>query len=385
MLAVASAQLNTLNRYRQHQIFRADSGQAGGPAQKHGRNGTDLLLEVPVGTVISRVDGTGAVTEVLADLQGEGDSVLLARGGRGGNGNVHFKSPTHQAPRVAQIGQHGEHGLVRLELRLIADVGLVGLPNAGKSTLLRALTAATPRVADYPFTTLEPNLGVVSLAWGDEFVLADLPGLIGGAAEGAGLGHAFLRHTERTRLLVHVIDGSTPDLLTAYQLINRELAAYNAALAAKPQIVAINKMDLEDVRARRDSILTVFHAEGIEPLFLSAASRDGTRALAQRCAERLRELRAAAPVTPRKPVVVRIQPDTRRYEVMAEDTGAYRVRGGQVETFVEMMDLHDPHALEETHRWLTRRGVAAALKRAGARSGDRIRVREQEFTWQWDL
>ena len=285
VLALANAQLNTLRRYRRARRMLSEDGQKGGSNNRTGRDGADLILEVPVGTAIIRADPDGG-EERLADL-GEDDAMaMLVRGGRGGYGNTHFRSSTNRAPRVAQRGEPGQSLRLRLELRLIADVGLVGLPNAGKSTLLDRLSNAHPRIGAYPFTTLEPNLGVARVGW-EEFVLADLPGLIEGAADGSGLGHEFLRHTTRTRVLVHIIDGGVEDVLAAFDLINRELAAYSAALAAKPQIVVINKIDQPDVRVREETVQAAFAARGHQPRWISAAGGEGLEALARECLEQV--------------------------------------------------------------------------------------------------
>lgn len=384
VIALANGQINTLARYRRQRIFRAAAGQPGGSAKRRGRDGEDLILEVPVGTVISREGENGAEPEVVADLDRDGAGVVVARGGRGGHGNVWFKSSTNQAPQVAQRGQPGERGRFKLELRLIADIGIVGLPNAGKSTLLRQLTAAHPRVADYPFTTLEPHLGVVTLGW-EEFVLADLPGLIEGAAEGAGLGHEFLRHTSRTRVLIHLVDGTGGDPAGAYAMVNGELAAYSSELADKPQIVAVNKLDTEDVQLLRDDIAAAFQAQGVDPLFLSAATGEGTEELTRRCLEAIHAAREAEAATrPRGPgtVELRPRPDSRRFEVTQLRPRHYRVSGRQVETFVAMMDLEDAAAREEVYRWLERRGVSAALRRAGIGEGDVVRVGASQWRWE---
>ena len=236
----------TLRDFTQRRHYRATSGGRGTRARRHGRAGDDLILDVPPGTAVYD-DETG---ELLADLVAVGQTAMVGRGGRGGLGNTHFKSSTHQAPKHAQKGEPGAEGWLRLELRLIADVGLVGLPNAGKSTILAAVTAATPKIADYPFTTLEPNLGVMDLGDEDERrpSIADVPGLIEGASSGAGLGHAFLRHVERTRILVHVIDGSSRDPEWDHDVIREELEAHDPALLEKPILVAFNKMDLPAAR-----------------------------------------------------------------------------------------------------------------------------------------
>ena len=381
VIVIANGQLNTLRRYRRQRRFRADSGTNGGTNQKRGRAGSTLLLELPVGTIVSQV--AGGVTEQLVDLEEDGQSLVVAWGGRGGQGNMYFRSSTNQTPRVAQKGEPGERRRLKFELRVLADVGIVGLPNAGKSSLLRHLSAARPRVADYPFTTLEPHLGVVSVGW-DEFVMADLPGLIEGAADGAGLGHDFLRHTSRTRLLVHLIDGSQHDPLEAKALVDRELAGYSAELAARPQIVVVNKVDLEEVDVLRDEISALFDAGEQPPLFCSAVTGDGTDAVVNACATALAELREQEPVREAKVPVVRPKQDGRRFEVERVDDRVFTVRGASVERFVSMMELGEDEALAETYRWLDRRGVAAALHRAGCEPGHTVRIGKSRFRWEWE-
>ena len=381
VIVIANGQLNTLRRYRRQRRFRADSGTNGGTNQKRGRAGSTLLLELPVGTIVSQV--SGGVTEQLVDLEEDGQSLVVAWGGRGGQGNMYFRSSTNQTPRVAQKGEPGERRRLKFELRVLADVGIVGLPNAGKSSLLRHLSAARPRVADYPFTTLEPHLGVVSVGW-DEFVMADLPGLIEGAADGAGLGHDFLRHTSRTRLLVHLIDGSQHDPLEAKALVDRELAGYSAELAARPQIVVVNKVDLEEVDVLRDEISALFDAGEQPPLFCSAVTGEGTEAVVNACATALAELREQEPVRESKVPVVRPKQDGRRFEVERVDDRVFVVRGASVERFVSMMELGEDEALAETYRWLDRRGVAAALHRAGCEPGHTVRIGKSRFRWEWE-
>ncbi len=391
VIVVANGQLNTLRRYRRQRRFRAESGANGRTNQKRGRAGAALLLELPVGTIVSRVGGdeSGPPVEQLVDLAEDGQSLVVAWGGRGGQGNMYFRSATNQTPRVAQRGEAGERRRLRLELRVLADVGIVGLPNAGKSSLLRHLSAARPRVADYPFTTLEPHLGVVSVGW-DEFVMADLPGLIEGAAAGAGLGHDFLRHTSRTRLLVHLIDGSQDDPQAAKALVDRELAGYSAELAARPQVVVINKVDLEEVDLFREEIAAQFAGLAQPPLFCSAATGEGADAVVQACAAALAELREQAIQTAqteqaaRRPPVLRPRPDGRRFEVEALAAGVFRVNGASVERFVSMMELDEDEAVAETYRWLERRGVAAALQRAGCQPGDVVRIGQARLRWEWE-
>lgn len=377
----ANSQLNTLRRYRRQRRFRAEPGTNGGTNQKRGRAGATMVLELPVGTIVSRVRGREA--EQLVDLEQDAQSLVVAWGGRGGQGNMYFRSATNQTPRVAQRGEPGERSRLRFELRLLADVGIVGLPNAGKSSLLRHLSAARPRVADYPFTTLEPHLGVVSVGW-EEFVMADLPGLIEGAADGAGLGHDFLRHTSRTRLLVHLIDGTLDSPRAAKQLVDRELAGFSADLAARPQIVVINKVDLEEVDLFREEIAAQFAGMESPPLFCSAVSGEGTGDVVAACGAALDEIRRQDPPRAAEIPVVRPRQDGRRFEVDELASGLFQVRGASVERFVSMMELDQDEALAETYRWLDRRGVASALHRAGCRPGDIVRIGQARITWEWE-
>ena len=378
VIVVADGQLNTLRRYRRQRQFRAEAGGAGAPGNRRGKAGAPLVLELPVGTVVSRVDGD---EERLVDLGAHGQQLVVAWGGAGGYGNAHFKSSVNQAPRVSQKGEIGERARLRLELQLVADIGLVGLPNAGKSSLLRQLSAARPRVAAYPFTTLEPHLGVASSGW-REFVVADLPGLVAGASEGVGLGHAFLRHASRTRALVHVIDGSLEDPAGARRTVEAELEAWEAEVAARPRIFAINKMDLPEALARRGEIERAFAGE--ETFFCSAVGGEGTGEIAEACVRILEREAAAAPAVEAVAPVIRPRPDPRRFDVEGSAEEGWVVRGAGVERFVGMMDLSRDEGLAETYRWLERRGVAAALHRAGARAGEVVRIGEVEIEWEWE-
>ncbi len=242
------AQVHGLAAFRRQQVLKAESGVKGEGGKRHGHRGADLVVEVPLGTQVY-VDDEAGEAELLADLDTPGAAFVVARGGLGGRGNARFASSTNQAPRIAQRGEPGEQREVRLELKLLADVGLIGAPNAGKSTLLSAISAARPKIAPYPFTTLEPELGVVEAGY-DTFVVADLPGLIEGASQGIGLGHEFLRHIERTRLLVHIVAADQPEPLRTFDMILGEIAAFDPVVAAKPQIVALNKLDLPDAVAQ---------------------------------------------------------------------------------------------------------------------------------------
>ncbi|MEW5734911.1 MAG: GTPase ObgE [Thermodesulfobacteriota bacterium] len=277
---LAAGGKRTLYHFRFKHEFCAENGRPGQGSQKSGKSGADLILTVPPGTLVTD-DDTG---EVLADLVSEGDSVMVCRGGRGGKGNKHFATATHRTPRFSQPGEEGQTRTLRLTLKLIADVGIVGLPNAGKSSLIAAMSAARPEIAPYPFTTLTPNLGVVTAPFGEPFVAADIPGLIEGAHEGVGLGDRFLRHVERTRILVHLVDASTlpdDDPAAPLAVVNRELVSYNPALMQKPQIVVLNKLDIPEAQEKADAFE---RALGRPVRRISAATGQGVSALVRELA-----------------------------------------------------------------------------------------------------
>ena len=263
--------MNTLFAFQKQNYFAAQDGQHGRGKDQVGRSGEDLIIDVPLGTVVRDAE-TG---QTLADMVQADQQICVAHGGRGGRGNAAFATSTNQAPRISERGEPGQERWIELELKLIADVGLVGMPNAGKSTLLSVISAARPKIAAYPFTTLQPNLGVVQLDYTTTMVVADLPGLIQGASQGAGLGHRFLRHVERTRLLVHLIDGSASDPLQNYDAINDELAAFSERLAAKPQIAVVNKMDIPEAQELWPLVCELLAERGIQAWKISAATGEG--------------------------------------------------------------------------------------------------------------
>ncbi len=375
----------TLRDFQFKHHFKATSGGIGTGARRHGKAGDDLALDVPPGTAIYD-DATG---ELIADLVATGQEAMVARGGRGGLGNTHFKTSTHQSPKHAQKGEPGEERWVRLELRLIADVGLVGLPNAGKSTLLAALTAATPKIADYPFTTLEPNLGVMDLA--DEVgagdlrrpTIADVPGLIEGASAGAGLGHAFLRHVERTRVLVHVVDGSARDPGWDFDVIREELKAHDAALLEKPTLVAFNKVDLPSAAEAWPAFRAARKRDGIEAVAISASTGDGIdriRAAIARLLPSAEEL--DAPPEPSGVVVHRLDADPNRVSVILEPDGAFRVAGRRIERLAAQTDFEVEELAERFQRDLERLGADEQLRKSGIQPGDTVRIGAVELEWE---
>src|SRR6266446_3293625 len=385
----ATSNLNTLIDYRYRQHFKASSGVAGARQKMHGAKGEDVTLLVPCGTVIRDAE----TNELIADLVDEGQLVMVARGGRGGLGNVHFATATHQAPREAQRGEPGEERWLLLELRLVADVGLVGYPNAGKSTLLSVVTAAAPKIADYPFTTLSPNLGVVTIGQpgsGDEFsfVLADIPGLIEGAAQGVGLGHEFLRHIQRTRLLIHMLDGASfeRDPWQDFEAINRELREYDEHLATRPQIIALNKIDLPEAQERWPALKAQAEVAGYPAFAISAVTHQGVDELIQFTARRLEEIQreeaeqAAAQSIPYMEGTV-LRPQLEDAFTVTKEQGVYVVRGKRVERAVSMTNQESEESMDRLQVTLAKMSVTRALEDAGVKVGDRVRFGKVELYW----
>ena len=386
----ADAGLNTLVEFHFHPHYKAGSGGNGSAQKMHGAKGEDLILRVPAGTIARNAD-TGTV---LADLTEAGQRVMVARGGRGGLGNVHFATPTNQAPREAQRGEPGEDLVLELELKLIADVGLVGYPNAGKSTLLSVVTEAHPKIADYPFTTLVPNLGVALV--GDpthggnfsSFVIADIPGLIEGAAQGVGLGHEFLRHVERTRLLLHLIDGlSQLDPWEEWMAINHELAEYSSDLASRPQIAVLTKIDLQEARDKWPALEERAHAADVPVIGISSATHEGVPELMNMTAKVLGEIKLeeslqlkllGTEVPASGPVLRPLPFDDFTIEKTPD---GYRVRGRQAERLVSMTDPESAEGMERLERQMRRLGVWHALEEAGIQPGDTVHFGKVEFFW----
>lgn len=366
--------------------FKAEHGGPGRSQQRHGKKGHDLYIDVPPGTVVWN-DETG---ELLADLTDDGEATQVARGGKGGLGNVHFKSSTRQAPRIAELGEPGEEFWLRLELRMIADVGLVGLPNAGKSTLLAAASAARPKIADYPFTTLEPMLGMVQVGGpgGQVFVMADIPGLISGAAQGVGLGLEFLRHVRRTRVLIHVLDASggleRRDPLADFDTVNDELREYEVNLLDKPMLVALNKDDIPEAQEQIPALAAELEKRGYQVFSISAASGDGVPELMQATAAMLREIeqRAAEEEKPQ---------ERRRYTLSAQDEQAWEVTrlsrhhfdvsGVGIERFTKMTNFENDEAVERFQRRLETTGITAELTRQGIEDEDVVHIGDFELVW----
>jgi GTP-binding protein len=361
----ANRNVASLLAFRDHPHRRAETGRHGSSAKRHGASGADLVVDVPVGTVVRDRDGA-----LLADLAGHDDRALGAHGGRGGRGNARFLTNARRAPRFAEQGEYGEERWLQLELRLVADAALVGFPNAGKSTLIAAVSAAKPKIADYPFTTLEPNLGVVRFR-DHEFVLADIPGLIEGAAEGRGLGHRFLRHVERARVLVLLIDLAPADGRPPAEqetVLLDELRRYRPELLARPRLVVGSKADVAG-----------FEPAQFDGLRISAVTGAGLDEFRGRLGTLVHDARAAEPEP--APYVV-LRPREEGVTVEREGTAAWRVRGLAAERAVAVSDLTDADAIVYVQRKLRRLGVDRALRRAGARDGDVVRIGSVELEYE---
>ncbi len=370
----ADAQLASLGDFRFKHDFHATDGAPGEGGNKSGKAGRDVVVRVPAGTTIRDV-ATGAE---VADLTADGAEIVVARGGRGGRGNARFVTSTRRAPRIAMDGETGEQRELELELRLIADIGLAGLPNAGKSSLLAALTRARPKIAAYPFTTLTPNLGVARLGE-RELVIADIPGLIEGASRGAGLGEEFLRHIERTRLVVHVVDASREDPLADIATIDGELAAYGHGLRERPELVALNKIDLAEARDRVPAIVESLIAQGRESIAVSAATGEGVDRLAKQLFALVPPRpKAEPPAAPERRIAFAGSPRDIRVE---KEGAAFRVIGERVERLATGIDWSSGEAAAYFHRMLQRSGVERRLRDLGVKEGDTVRIGRLELEW----
>ncbi len=372
----ATPELTTLVEFRFRRSFSADAGKTGGSSNKSGRSGEDLTIRVPVGTLVFKTRADGS-EDFVADLKEVGSRVVAAKGGRGGLGNQHFATSVRQAPRFAERGEPGERFTLRLELRLLADCGIVGVPNAGKSTLLSTISAARPKIADYPFTTLEPQLGVVRVSDEESFVMVDVPGLIEGAHEGIGLGDQFLKHVERTRALVHLLDGAKPiaEILAEKATIETELGAWNPQLREKPTLLVLNKLDLTEAREALRELRRCFP----EIRGISAATGEGVRDLTLAVARTIE----AAPMPE-----IAAAPSARielaapaAFLIERRDDGAFIVSGDRVERLAAMTNFESDEALARFERALEKMGVERRLQELGAEEGDTVRIGAYEFTY----
>jgi len=374
----AADDVDSLRRYRRNKLYSAENGGNGGGSRKHGRNGKDLILLVPAGTIVMSDSEEGADI-MLADLEKEGDEVVVAAGGRGGWGNIHYTSSTNQAPHIAQRGETGVEKTIRLEMRLIADVGVIGYPNAGKSTLLAAASAAKPKVASYPFTTIEPVLGVVEIGL-ESFVMAEIPGLIEGAHRGRGLGHEFLRHAMRTKIFIHIIDGSSESPIDDMMSINEELGLYDMSLAQKPQILTMNKIDLPEVQERLPDIKRKLGGAGIKAHYISAATGQGVSELMMEVYGVLEKQTAGEEIAGEPLKVFRPQPKQSPFSV--SKVGAeYVISAPDLERIFAGAGATPTDLRWQLNHQLKRLGMNKMLIKAGVRPGDKIRC--GELTWEW--
>lgn len=367
--------LNSLTKFEGNRHYRAADGERGGSSNRTGASGADLEIAVPPGTVVRDTE----TNDLLADLTRDGQREIVASGGRGGRGNTRFKSSTNQAPRMAEKGEPGQERTISLELKLIADVGIIGMPNAGKSTLLSVVSAAKPKIAAYPFTTTAPNLGV--MRWDDqEIVLADIPGLIEGAHQGVGLGHAFLRHVQRTRLLIHLLDGSSEDPIGDFMQINSELALFDPHLGKKPQIVALNKMDLPQAQKNWPAVEEAIREQGYTVLPIAAVTQQGVRDLLLQTLQiysRLSEEEGPADEVP----VYSPGEDESKFEVDRVSDGLYRVSGKRIERAAAQTYWEYDEAVMRFQRILGALGITEALRAKGVQTGDTVMIGDYELEW----
>ena len=375
---------NTLIEFRFKKKFKAENGENGQGARKYGKSAEDLYIPVPIGTVIKDAE----TNQVLADLSTPGQEALILKGGRGGLGNSHFATATRQAPRFAQDGDPGEEKELVLELKLLADVGLIGFPNVGKSTFLSKVTSATPKIANYHFTTIEPNLGVVTSKYGDSFVIADIPGIIEGASDGVGLGIQFLRHIERTRLLLHFIDVSGTegrDPVKDYQVINDELKDYSEKLSHRTQIIVANKSDIAQDDDNYKKLADIAEKNGQKIFKISAATGEGVEELMNYVSKTLKELPkedlidVATPSEGEK--VYRLETKKEPFEI-SKEKGVWIVKGEEVDRIIRKVNITDYESLFFLHRKLNELGLDKALKKAGIHDGDTVKIGNYEMEWE---
>jgi GTP-binding protein len=374
IIALASNSQNTLASFRYKKEIMAEAGQDGDKRKKHGKNGKNLSLKLPVGTVVTDAEGN-----VLADLVEDGQQAIIAQGGKGGYGNAHFVSSRRQAPRVSEKGEPGEESELTFELKMIADVGLIGLPNAGKSTLLSRISNARPEIANYPFTTLRPNLGVVDIDGSTSVLFADIPGLIEGASQGKGLGDEFLRHVERTKLLIHLIDGYHEDVQTAYKTIQKELASYSVDLSKRPQIIALNKTDGLDEEIISDQLAKLKKAAKSKTKIFAISAQSG-----QGLKELLFEAKKAVGKATKKPKktsrlkpslpVISLRPTGNRWEAEKADEGKFVVTGPKIERFAKRTVFESYEGIIRLKDIMRKMGIMHDLERKGIQPGDEIHI-----------
>lgn len=375
----ASRNQNTLATFRYQKLVRAASGQPGSMRKKHGKNGKDLYIDLPVGTTIINASG-----EIIVDLIHDNQTEVLAEGGKGGFGNAHFISSTRQAPRLAEKGEKIEQQEYTLELKMIADVGLIGLPNAGKSTLLSVISNAKPQIADYPFTTVIPNLGVVDVPGGDSLLFADIPGLIEGASLGKGLGDEFLRHIERTKVLVHLIDIYDTDIVASYKTINEELRSYSVDLTKKQQIVVLNKIEGLDQATIKQAIkkLQKISPKGTEVLAISAVAKENIDALLYRISEMVKRYKEEEVIIENetKTTVISLKNTDAAWKVDKQDS-TFTVTGTKIEQFARKTDFNNPHGVQRLRDIMRKMGIMHELERRAIEPGQKIVIGSQSIKY----
>ena len=375
VVLIVEHRLNTLSYFRQNRKFVADDGKNGAKQRQTGRSAEAKMVKVPPGTLVYDAD-TG---ELLGDLTERDQTLVVCKGGRGGRGNTHFVSARHQVPRVGEKGEPGEERNLRLELKLIADVGIVGVPNAGKSSFLASVTNATPKIANYPFTTLEPNLGVVDLDYENTLILADIPGLIEGAHMGAGLGDAFLRHIQRTKVLIHMIDGLSQDPIADFTQINAEMALFDPKLKEKAQLVVFNKMDMPDAQEIWPIVKEELENHGYEPMAISAITQKDVKPVLWKALELVRN--APEPEIVEAVPVYRPETDPNEFTITPEEDG-YRVTGKAIERAAKMTYWEHDGSVRRFQRLMETLGVEEALRDEGVEEGDTIYIADFAFDWQ---
>jgi len=366
-------------RYKKH--YKAEAGKKGGDCNCNGRSGKDLIIKVPVGTMIKNEE-TG---QKIADLTKPGQEIVAAKGGKGGAGNQHFATPTRQAPNFAKAGDEGEEFWVLLELKLLADVGLIGYPNVGKSTILSMVSAAKPKIANYPFTTIVPNLGVVKLYGGEGFVLADIPGIIEGAHNGVGLGHDFLKHIERTKILIHIIDMASVDgrdPVQDFEVVNRELNNFNSILSARPQVVVANKMDIPGTEIALQKLASILEPKGYKVFPVSAATNKGLSELMTYVGKKLREIPDDTSQEQTEETVLYTLPSTTQHHFdVHKENNTFIIEGKWIKKIIRSINFDDERSVKYFQRMMKAKGVNAKLEEMGVKEGDIVKIYQMEFEY----
>ncbi len=383
VIVKADRNLNTLIEFKYQKHFKAENGRSGSGKNKTGKSGEDLIIKVPVGTIIKDINDN-----IIADLDEDGKEAIVARGGAGGKGNQNFATPTHQAPYFAEKGLDGEEKEIILELKLLADVGIIGFPNAGKSTLLSKISAATPKIADYPFTTLEPNVGVVKFDLTDSFVVADMPGLIEGASEGKGLGHVFLRHIERIKILWHLIEVTEVNkIIDKYNKINYELRKYKNSLIKKEQIIVITKMDIfnEDEKNKLNEVIDYFIRSDLKVFCISAITNFNLDELIKYTFSRLQEYKKQIEVVDyQKEYVIYELPKHKKDKVIKVSENVFKIVGDNITNYLKKLDFKYSESILHLHNYMVKNNLTAELEKKGIKEDDIVIINDFEFVYKPD-